>query len=286
MNNQEFNINNLSEEEIELIKSKRAEEKTEEQKKQEEIDAWFDKQIENHDRRNKEAEERFNFKLEQFENCDLAVRGENWDASSEWVDKEVELEYESDYNTNTRKYDTKIKRTFVVRVFNCNIHIKYKRFAEWTDEKLRNQMSTPELNWRPGSGKPKFISYSITESSRGYTLRGLLKKAAEITENAEMQFENYNKTQSIQGKTVEKYSKLYPNAEVTPDTYTVRYGGPRGREYKTYEAVKITFKSGSFIVLGLGNEMDKEYIKSKVDAVVNSLKSPVDLADYFNNQTK
>jgi hypothetical protein len=87
-----------------------------------------------------------------------------------------------------------------------------------------------------------------------------------------------NKMKSVVEYTVNKYKKLYPEAEVTADK-----GYTSGRNYSEYNKVTIKFKSGSYVSFQLGSEKDREYTVDKYDAVFKKL-TINEVMDHFNTQ--
>ena len=120
---------------------------------------------------------------------------------------------------------------------------------------------------------------SITSQYRYYKPSSLLAKLKEHNNFSLRQLEATNKKQSILEYTVEKYTKLFPNAEVK-----VGSDYNRGRNnYSEFKTVIINFTSGSYVIYRLGYNNDGEYLHKKFDNVVDTLKG-MDLLNHFNNQ--
>jgi len=120
---------------------------------------------------------------------------------------------------------------------------------------------------------------SITSQYRYYKPSSLLAKLKEHNNFSLRQLEATNKKQSILEYTVEKYTKLFPNAEVK-----VGSDYNRGRNnYSEFKTVIINFTSGSYVIYRLGYNNDGEYLHKKFDKVVDTLKG-IDLLNHFNNQ--
>jgi hypothetical protein len=120
---------------------------------------------------------------------------------------------------------------------------------------------------------------SITSQYRHYKPSSLLSKLKEHNNFSLRQLEATNKKQSILEYTVEKYTKLFPNAEVK-----VGSDYNRGRNnYSEFKTVIINFTSGSYVIYRLGYNNDGEYLHKKFDNVVDTLKG-MDLLNHFNNQ--
>ena len=119
----------------------------------------------------------------------------------------------------------------------------------------------------------------ITSQYRHYKPSSLLSKLKEHNNYSLIQLETTNKKQSIIEYTVEKYTKLFPNAEVKVG----RDYDKNRNNYSEFKTVIINFPSGSYVVYRLGYDNDREYLHKKFDNVVNTLKG-MDLLNHFNNQ--
>ena len=120
---------------------------------------------------------------------------------------------------------------------------------------------------------------SITSQYRYYKPSSLLAKLKEHNSYSLGQLESTNKKQNIIEYTVEKYTKLFPNAEVK-----IGSDYNRGRNnYSEFKTVIINFPSGSYVIYRLGYDNDGEYLHKKFDNVVDVLKG-MDLLNHFNNQ--
>ena len=120
---------------------------------------------------------------------------------------------------------------------------------------------------------------SITSQYRYYKPSSLLSKLKEHNDYSLIQLESTNKKQNIIEYTVEKYTKLFPNA-----TVTIGSDYDRNRNnYTEFKTVIINFTSGSYVIYRLGYNNDGEYLHKKFDKVVDTLKG-IDLLNHFNNQ--
>ena len=120
---------------------------------------------------------------------------------------------------------------------------------------------------------------SITSQYRYYKPSSLLTKLKEHNSYSLGQLESTNKKQNIIEYTVEKYTKLFPNAEVKIGS---DYNRSRNN-YSEFKTVIINFPSGSYVIYRLGYDNDGEYLHKKFDNVVGTLKG-IDLLNHFNNQ--
>jgi len=120
---------------------------------------------------------------------------------------------------------------------------------------------------------------SITSQYRYYKASSLLTKLKEHNNSELDKLKSNDKKQNILEYTVEKYKKLFPNAEVT-----IGSDYDRSRNYYTeFKTVIINFTSGSYVIYRLGYEQDREYLHKKFDKIVDTLKG-IDLLNHFNNQ--
>jgi hypothetical protein len=120
---------------------------------------------------------------------------------------------------------------------------------------------------------------SITSQYRHYKPSSLKSKLEKHNAYSLIQLESTNKKQNIIEYTVEKYTKLFPNAEVK-----IGSDYNRGRViFNEFKTVIINFPSGSYVIYRLGYDNDGEYLHKKFDNVVDTLKG-MDLLNHFNNQ--
>ena len=119
----------------------------------------------------------------------------------------------------------------------------------------------------------------ITSQYRFYKPSSLLSKLEKHNAYSLIQLESTNKKQNVIEYTVEKYTKLFPNA-----TITIGSDYNRGRViFNEFKTVIINFPSGSYVIYRLGYDNDGEYLHKKFDSVVGTLKG-IDLLNHFNNQ--
>ena len=121
----------------------------------------------------------------------------------------------------------------------------------------------------------KLMCTMITPQYRAYKPSTLLVKLNEYNEDQQWRFDNYVKKNQILNYTLDKYSKLYPNATVeTGQGYMSR---------SSFTTVLVSFESGSWVEFRLGYRQDEEYMFKKFDATVDALKG-MDLLNHFNEQ--
>jgi hypothetical protein len=117
---------------------------------------------------------------------------------------------------------------------------------------------------------------SITEQYRSYKPSTILEKLKSYNLKAANAFEEYKKKINLEKNTIEKYTKLYPNAEVTSRDIYSKYSG-------SFKIVEVLFKSGSYVQFRLDTSNNTEYVHAKHDAV--AYQTPVEeLLEKFNNQ--
>ena len=117
---------------------------------------------------------------------------------------------------------------------------------------------------------------NITEQYRYYKPKTILEKLKIHNEKVANQFEEYKKKANLEKNTINKYAKLYPDAEViSKDGYT-KYRG-------SFKIVEVKFKSGSYVQFELDTYNNKEYIGKRFDAELEKLTSE-ELLERFSKQ--
>jgi len=119
---------------------------------------------------------------------------------------------------------------------------------------------------------------NITSQYRFYKPSSLLTKLKENNESILNKLESIDRKSNLLDYTVEKYTKLFPDAKVS-----VGSGYSRDLNYAEFKTVIINFPSNSYVIYKLGYEYGKEYLYKKFDNVVDTLKG-IDLLNHFNNQ--
>jgi hypothetical protein len=146
-----------------------------------------------------------------------------------------------------------------------------QNFYIWeTDKKLK-----PAKFWFDVENN-KIQCGSITEQYRFYKPKTILEKLKIHNEKAANQFEEFKQKENLEKNTIEKYTKLYPDAEViSKDGYTKSSG--------SFRLVEVKFKSGSYVQFKLDTYNNKEYLCSKYDALTDKLTAE-ELLDKFSKQ--
>ncbi len=124
----------------------------------------------------------------------------------------------------------------------------------------------------------KLECYWLNNSSRKMKPATILANIAKAADKAKAEYKRANAVKSNVEYTIDKYKKLYPEAEVTAGK-----GYTRGRNYTEFDTVRVQFKSGSYVTFEVYSTRDKEYVHEKFDAVFRKM-SINEVMDYFNAQ--
>jgi len=120
---------------------------------------------------------------------------------------------------------------------------------------------------------------NITSQYRYYKPSSLLTKLKENNESILNKLESIKSKSNLLDYTVEKYTKLFPDAKVSVGSDYTR----NRNNFTDFKTIIINFPSNSYVIYRLGYEQDKEYLHKKFDGVVGTLKG-MDLLNHFNNQ--
>ena len=174
-------------------------------------------------------------------------------------------------NVNSWREECKMVEVELDR-FNGNFYILFDQYDAGKNEIVKRK-ATVDLRG------DKMECYWLNNNSRVMKPATILTKIAEAAEKAKYKYEIANKTKSTVEYTIDKYKKLYPNAEVTAGK-----GHTSGRgSYTEFDTVTIKFKSGSYITFEIYTTPDNEYVREKVDMVFRKM-SINEVMDYFNAQ--
>ena len=156
--------------------------------------------------------------------------------------------------------------------FKGNFYIVFDEYDKGKNEIIKRKASVDLRG-------DKMECYWLNNNSRAMKPATILANIAKAAETAKYKYEIANKTKSTVEYTVDKYQKLYPDAEVKAGK-----GHTSGRgNYTEFDTVTVKFKSGSYVVFEVYTIPDNEYVRDKVDAVTKKL-SINELMDYFNAQ--
>jgi hypothetical protein len=156
--------------------------------------------------------------------------------------------------------------------FNGNFYIVFDEYDKNKNEIVKRK-ATVDLRG------DKMECYWLNNNSRAMKPTTILANIAKAAETAKYKYKIANQTKSTVEYTVDKYKKLYPDAEVTAGK---SYNRGRG-EYTEFDTVTVTFKSGSYVTFEVYTTPDKEYVREKYDAVFRKM-SINEVMDYFNAQ--
>jgi len=121
---------------------------------------------------------------------------------------------------------------------------------------------------------------TITSQYRAYKPTSLFSKLQDYNTDQKNKHAYANKTKSILNHTLDKYKKLFPNATVEVGNDYCKWGR---YDHTEFPIVIVKFDSGSYVSFRLGNEIDKEYIHKKFDAVASKM-TAMEILNIFNNQ--
>ena len=177
--------------------------------------------------------------------------------------------YAVDKETSKRSFgygDDSFKAEVTFNTISGCVYLKHKRF--YAGELKSDNSSVSKAG-------DKLECSRITPQYRAYKPSTLLVKLNEYNEDQQWRYDNYVKKNNMLEYTLDKYSKLYPNATVQTGS---GYAGNR-----SFSTVLVSFESGSWVEFKLGFRQDEEYMFKKFDATVDALKG-MDLLNYFNEQ--
>lgn len=160
--------------------------------------------------------------------------------------------------------------------FDGNFYIIFDQYDKSKNEIVKRK-ATVDL-WVDPHGY-KIECYWLNQNSRKMKAETILANIAKAAEKAYYEFARANTVKSIVKYTVNKYKKLFPNAEVEAGK---AYNSGRGN-YEEFDTVTVKFKSGSYIVFRTTTTPDEEYAHKKYDAMTNKMTN-AELMDHFNAQ--
>jgi hypothetical protein len=173
---------------------------------------------------------------------------------------------------------------YIITVHNINFDVQVKFF----DYVNNWNVATPFLQWKwtvprdaysngySSRKNGKYTSYSIVQSERQYSAKGLLKKVAEVNETSQWNFDAYIKQRQSYNKAKDMLEQKYPDAKVVKG-YT-RYD-------HSWTKIDLVFKSGSKLKFDVYDYNDKLVRLLEVeDKHKLSFDNWEGWADRFNNQ--
>ena len=156
--------------------------------------------------------------------------------------------------------------------FKGNFYIVFDEYDKGKNEIIKRKASVDLRG-------DKMECYWLNNNSRAMKPATILANIAKAAETAEYKYKIANKTKSTVEYTVDKYKKLYPDAEVEAGK---GYNSGRGN-YEEFDTVTVKFKSGSYLSFRVFTEPDKEYVNKTYDAVFTKM-TKTEIMDYFNAQ--
>jgi hypothetical protein len=169
------------------------------------------------------------------------------------------------YSYNDTNFETEVGAVF----FEGGVYLLAKRF-DTSSKKIVEYNATIDVQ------RDKVQCSSVQEQYRYVKPKTLLEKLIQHNKKAQYEFDQYVKANELLINTIEKYTKLYPNAQVTSKSDWTKYSG-------VFSVIEVKFESGSFIQFRLGVEFGKEYIYQKHDAEALSAS---ELLERFSKQVK
>jgi len=156
--------------------------------------------------------------------------------------------------------------------FNGNFYILFNEYDKSKNEIIKRKAAVDLCS-------DKMECYWLNGNSRKMKPSTILANIAKAAETAQYKYQVANKTKSTVEYTVDKYKKLYPNAEVEAGK-----GCNSGRgNYEEFDTVTVKFKSGSYITFKVFTTQDMEYAYKTYDAVISKMTN-IELMDHFNAQ--
>jgi hypothetical protein len=169
------------------------------------------------------------------------------------------------YSYNDTNFETEVGAVFT----EGGVYLLAKRF-DTSSKKIVEYNATIDVQ------RDKVQCVYIQEQYRFVKPKTLLEKLIQHNKKAQYEFDRYVKENELLVNTMEKYEKLYPNAQVTAKSDWSKYSG-------TFPIVEVKFESGSFIQFRLGSEFGKEFLNQKHDAEALSVS---ELLERFSKQVK
>lgn len=171
------------------------------------------------------------------------------------------------YSYNNTSFETEVE----YEKCDSQIYLLGQNFYIWeTDKKLKPAKFYFDVE------KEKIQCGSITEQYRFYKPKTILEKLKIHNEKAANQFEDFKQKENLEKNTIEKYTKLYPDAEVISKEGYTKYKG-------LFKIVEVQFKSGSYVQFELDTYNGVEHLYKKFDAELDKLTTE-ELLDKFSKQ--
>jgi hypothetical protein len=169
------------------------------------------------------------------------------------------------YTYNNTDFETEVTAEYCV----SNVYLLGQNFDSYRGELKPTKFYFDVENDKIRCG-------TITEQYRYIKPNTMLEKLKNHNEKASYRFEEYQKKTNLEKSTIEKYSKLYPDAKIESKDGYSKYEG-------SYRMVEVLFKSGSYVRFRLDTYNNKELLCTKYDALTDKLTAE-ELLDRFSKQ--
>jgi hypothetical protein len=189
-----------------------------------------------------------------------------------------------DYNSNFEVYEVTKEREFGYSYNNTNFEheVTYMNAVGGVHLIIDTIRDNKIVKYNASVSREgdKLMCTNITDQYRYYKPSTLLTKLKEHRKAKIQELDRRDKEQVCLDYTIEKYKKLYPEAEVKKDNDYAKYGR---YDYQQFKTVVVKFKSGSSVIfkLGYGYELDKERLHKSYDAQKETVEQTL---ERFNNQ--
>ena len=166
---------------------------------------------------------------------------------------------------------TDFRAEVTYKTIDGGIFLKGKRFGTYSNpNELINSTFNIEFE------RDKVNCSTIQDNYRYIKPATLLEKLKTYNSRQEQLLEEYKKKNGLKLSTVEKYTKLYPNATITAKTEHSRYSG-------YFDIVEVKFESGSYVQFRLNVYNNTESLHSKFDSELDRFTSE-ELLNRFSKQ--
>jgi hypothetical protein len=175
-------------------------------------------------------------------------------------------------NINVGTYKSQKYIDIVVKCVEGNLSL-LRKYLNLEGDKIVNTNASLSID------NGKLQCYILNNNFRYVKPSTLFEKLKSHNLSVEEDLQNKLRKNDVLKYTIEKYSNLYPEANITSAKEVKRFRN----DSVTYDIVTITFKSGSYVKFNVGREKDTERVYSKFDALADKL-SLIETLDMFNNQ--
>lgn len=214
-------------------------------------------------------EEMFNYRIKIANHQERLLLESGFVKGVDFVNDVKIIEVTDEYEFGRYEIDTPFKHEITHKRAEGSIYLLYQDIDYKTKEL---KTSKAFISYENG----KFEAYAITGNMRKLKPSTLFEKLKWKNERTIAQYNREKKKKNIKELTLEKYTQLFPEAIVEEHSTTI--GRNRYRNL-----IKIQFKSGSYVLLILGSDLNEEKVLRKYDKELEDL-GIADLLNKFNNQ--